>query len=397
MILLRNNLSTTKAVAAAAALLCMQTCTMNFAAFAAEAPPAVVPGAPIDLPKNMKPIITTPDRAVEDLQAHGIGVAEDQLIEFLKSGLPRTTNLPGRPEEKSQLVIDAMARLAREKSSAAVPVLMQIARFDTSVGAFKVVEYDVAQTSPQTKDDFRVRAYRLVQYNAVTALGVIGDKRSAELVHSILQQEKTAAGQIQYAICLASLGNAAGIDYLIPLISQQNRRESAAAAKAFYFITGQDFGYTVNTPVRLRKTLPARYAQWWAQNRASFRPDAAAIDRRRSEPPSATVYTARSSRDLLKLAANYFDLNNTLGSAAARQQIADAGKTLNKEFEKIAMDPMEDLDVRMEAMNWYFAANRSDPLEILKKLRRDENPEVADKAHTLLEQIAEEQGQPRAR
>lgn len=395
MTLLRNNPSKTKAVATAAAFLCMQICMIPPVASAAEETPVVVPGAPIDLPKHMKPIITTPDRAVEDLTAHGIGVAEDQLIDFLKKGLPRTSNLPERPEEKSQLVIDAMAKLAREKSSAAVPVLMQIARFDTNIGAFNVVEYDVAKTSPQTRDDFRVRAYRLVQYNAVTALGVIGDKRSAELVQSILQQEKTAAGQIQYAICLASLGNAAGIDYLLPIINQQNRRESAAAAKAFYYITGQDFGYTVHSPIRLRKTLPGRYAQWWAQNRATFRPDPAAIDRRRSEPPSATVYTARSSRDLLKLAANYFDLNNTLGSAAARQQIADAGKTLNKEFEKIATDPMEDLDVRMEAMNWYFAANRSDPLDILKKLRRDENPEVADKANTLLEQIAEEQGRPR--
>jgi hypothetical protein len=359
------------------------------AASGQSANPPVAP-MPADLPKDMKPVYAAPDRAAEDLKAHGIGAGEDELIAFLKNGLSRTTNLPQRPAEKSQLVIDAMAKLARLRSAAAVPVLMQIARFDTSLGAFKVIEFDVAKTSPPTRDDFRVRAYRLIQYNAITALGVIGDPQATGLIRSILQQESAAGAQIQYAICLASLGDTSGVNHLISLINLQNRRESAAAAKAFYFITGQNFGYTENTPVRLRKTLPSRYAQWWAQNSSSFRPDAQAIEERRQKPPTMSVYTARSSRDLLKLAANYFDFNNTLGSAAAREQISQAGKSWNKEFERIALDVNEDLDVRMEAMNWYFEANRSDPLEVLKKLRKDENPEIVDKANTLLEQIAEE-------
>src|SRR5690606_19544218 len=130
---------------------------------------AAAANAPTDLPSDMKPIYAAPDRATEDLKAHDIGVAEDQLVAFLKNGLPRTSNLPERPAEKSQLVIDAMARLARMKSKDAVPVIMQIAKFDTTVGAFRVVELDVNKTSPQSRDDFRVRAYRLIQYNAITA------------------------------------------------------------------------------------------------------------------------------------------------------------------------------------------------------------------------------------
>ncbi len=332
-----------------------------------------------------------PDRITEDLTSHEIGTSEQQLISFLKNGLSKMTNLPERPVEKSQLVIDAMATLARMRSTDAVPVLIQIARFDTTVGAFRVVEYDVTKTSPQARDEFRLRAYRLIQYNAINALGLIGDPRAADLVRAIIQQEKEAGAQIQYSLCLASLGDPTGIDYLVNLINLQNRRESAAAAKAFYYITGKSFGYTEDSPVRARKALAGQYTQWWQQNRGSFRVNPDAVRERRLDPDDQMRYAPRSTRDLLKLAANYFDFNNKLGSAEARKKIADAGASLNQEFEQIATDPMEDLDVRMEALNWYFAANRSDPLDILRKLRRDENPEIADKANTLLEQIAEEQ------
>jgi hypothetical protein len=143
--------------------------------------------------------------------------------------------------------------------------------------------------------------------------------------------------------------------------------------------------------VRARATLAAKYLQWWQQNGQIFKLDAAAVRERRLAPENARAFPPRSTRDLLKLAANYFDFNNTLGSADARKQIGAAGKTLNSDFKRIATDPMEDLDVRMEAMNWYFEANRSDPLDILKGLRKDENPEISDKANTLIEQIAEEE------
>lgn len=345
---------------------------------------------PTDLPKDLKPLYTAPDRVTEDLISHGVGTSEQALIEFLKNGLQKTSGLPERPLEKSQLVIDAMAVLSKLKSKAAVPVIMQIAKFDTSLGAFRVIELDVQKTSPQARDEFRVRAYRLIQYNAINALGLMGDIRAAELIRTILTQEQAAGAQIQYALCLASLGDSSGLDYLIPLINLQNRRESAAAARAFYMITGQDFGFTEDSPVRARKALSVKYAQWWNQNRDTFSVNPAAVIERRLNPKTETIYAARSTRDLLKLASNYFDFNNTLGSADARTSIKNAGTSLNKEFERIALDPMEDLDVRMEAMNWYFEANRSDPLELLKKLRRDENPEITDKAHTLIDQIADE-------
>jgi len=347
--------------------------------------------APADLPKDMKPIYNNPDRISEDFKAHGITDTETGLIQFLEKGIDVSGKLPERPLEKSQLIIDAMARLANMRSQAAADIISRIARFDGTVGAFKLVEYDVSKSSPQAKSDFRVRAYRLIQYNAVNALGLIGSSQDCELVRAILKQDQTPGAQIQYSLSLACMGDASGMPYLLNLINQKNRRESAAAAKVFYYITGQDFGYTKNTPVRARAALAAKYIQWWQQNGQNFKLDANAVRERRLAPENSRAFPARSTRDLLKLAANYFDFNNTLGSADARKQIGAAGKTLNSDFKRIATDPMEDLDVRMEAMNWYFEANRSDPLDILKGLRKDENPEISDKANTLIEQIAEEE------
>ena len=84
-------------------------------------------------------------------------------------------------------MLSVVARMATYiGTAAAVPVLMQVARFDTSLGAFKVIEFDVSKSTVQSRDDFRVRAYRLIQYNAITALGVIGDPRAAELIRAIL-------------------------------------------------------------------------------------------------------------------------------------------------------------------------------------------------------------------
>lgn len=352
------------------------------------------PVKPADLPKDMKAISTEPDRVEEDFKAHGLSLSEDGLVDLLENGFPLKDKMPERPMEKSQLVIDAMTRLTKMKSQKTIPVLIKIARFDRSVGCFKIVEYDVRNSSAQSRDDFRIRAYRLLQFNAVNALGLLQAKSGIDTVRTVLQQEKSAGAQIQYAITLGCMGDSSGVDYLISLIGQKNRKESAAAAIAFYYITGKDFGYTRNSPVRARNALAPQYAQWWNQYRGSFKPDADQVLERRLNPPSDLPKAPRSTRDLLKLAANYFDFNNTYGSSDAREKLRSSGSSLNSEYKRIASDPVEDIDVRMEALNWYFEANRrsakADPLNILNDLRKDENPEVVDKANTLLQQIAED-------
>ncbi len=90
---------------------------------------------------------------------------------------------------------------------------------------------------------------------------------------------------------------------------------------------------------------------------------------------------------MLKVAARYFDFHNRIKSVEVRATLKQQGMALNPEYERIAQDPMEDLDVRMEAMNWYYEANREKSAALFNRLRKDENPEIVDKAHALIDQI----------
>ena len=325
-----------------------------------------------------------------ELRQCGVSLDAQGLIAFLQQGVPDAVRLPEEPQEKCQLVIDAMAKLAQAKATEAGPVLQRIASVDLPAGVKQMLDVDLRNTAPDGREDFKNRALLLLQYNAVNALSLIGDRSSLPLLRNIFKTETNPAARVQYAICLASLGDASGVDALVEIIQRLNRRESAAAARAFMIITGQDFGYTEHTPVKARRSRAGMYNQWWSSNRRDFRPDVAAVNQRRVEPVSGTVYQPRSTRDLLKLAANYFDFNNATKSVEARQALKDGGTSMNGELERIAQDTNEDLDVRMEAMNWYFEANRSDSKSLMKRLKRDENPEIVDKANTLLDQIEDE-------
>lgn len=333
-------------------------------------------------------------RPVAELRAHGVEPNPRDLIKFLEEGLPKGHPMPKEPAEKCQLVINAMAQLAEAKSKEAVSVLHKIASLKPPAGVQQLLEYDVNLTSPETRQAFRNQALKLMQYNAVNALSLIGESSSSSVMRSVYQAEQEVGARIQYAVCLASVGDPTGVDYLVQVIQQANRRESAAAARAFVIITGQDFGYTENTPVRARRTRSQLYAQWWQGNRGSFRVDREAVLERRANPIAQAAYEPRTTRDLLKLACNYFDFRNSTKSYEARRALSEAGGSLNKELERIAVDDNEDLNVRMEAMNWFYEANRITSKTLFKKLRRNENPEIADKANTLLEQIAENETKP---
>lgn len=344
----------------------------------------------IKLPENKKPVEKEIDYAAINLGRFKIAADEISLITFLEKGLPSYDNLPREPVEKSQLIIDAMAKLAELKSEKAVQLLIKIASFDKSVGAFNIVEHDVRNTSPQSQDTFRRQAYRLVQFNAVIALGIIGNPEAVPTVRRILMAETTPASALQYALVLGQLGSAEGLPVLVQVIQQQNRKESAAAAKAFYIITGKDFGYTENTPIRGRREKAALYSQWLNQVSGTLAIDKNKVNERMSEPAKILRYEPRTLRDYLNVASYYFDFNNKANSVEVREKLRQAGTSLNKEYMSIASDPNEDLNIRIEAMNWYFEANRSDPLNFLKNLRKDENPEIRDKAQTVMDQIAEE-------
>jgi hypothetical protein len=330
------------------------------------------------------------DREVAELAAFGISQRPADLIRFLESGFPPGTDrtkFPEKPEEKAQLAVHAIALLARAKSSEAVDILLRIAALNPPQGVAQVVEFDTQRTLPEGRDQFRQRAFRLLQYNAGNALGIIGDPRAITVVQQLFNGERNTAAKIQYALTLACLGDSSGVDFLVQVILLENRRESAAAAKVFYFVTGQNFGFTDQTSVKSRRSRARMYRDWWKANKTGFQVNPKMVMARRLQPETPAVVEPRSTRDLLKLSSHYFDFNNALRSRDAREQLARAGNSINAELQKTALDEMEDIDVRIEALNWFYEANRADSRAFLKKLRKDENPEIVDKANALLDAI----------
>lgn len=324
------------------------------------------------------------------LATHGVGGSREELIRFLEQGFgPNVdrTKLPPKPVEKTQLAIDAMGALAAMRANEAVPVLMKIAGADLPPGVAQLMEEDLSKTRPESQSAFREKALRLLRYNAVVALGVMGNRNAIPVIQQALGAEPSIAARIQYVLALASLGDSSGVDYLVQVIGMENRRESAAAAQAFFLITGQDLGYTDATPVRLRRERARKYKDWWKANRGSFKADAQAVLQRRANPPGEKPFEPRNTRDLVKLSTYYFDFDNKMRSRDARERLQRAGRAISPDLQKIAMDPAEDIDVRLEAMNWLCVNSGEEARSIFKKLKRDENPEIAEKAQVLIDDL----------
>lgn len=325
-----------------------------------------------------------------ELKANGLSATPESCLRLLRDGLPANVDpqkLPPTPPEKTQLAVDAMAIIAKTRFQPATETLLSIARQDFPKGVQQLMDIDLRATSPENRELFRARAAEILQYNATNALGLLGDKRALPVVISVFEAETRIAPKIQHALTLASLGDARGLDFLVEVINLQNRRESVAAAKAFALITGQDFGYTDQTPIKKRRQIARAYQRWWEENKKTFQLDGKIVIARRLAPEEPQSYEPRTTRDLLKLSSQYFDVQNKPRVIAARERLAAAGAAQNPELEKLMFDEMEDLNIRLEAMNWYYEINRQRAKDVFKRLRKDANPEIADKASALLEKI----------
>ena len=357
--------------------------------FACSAPGVGQTPAPSPVSRSaVEAVLQNPE--VTDLRNHGVSLDPASLLQLLERGIPDSAmrrGLPDKPHEKSQLAVYAMARLAAAKHADAVPALIGIAALNPPPGVEALLRIDIQNTSPENREEFRRRALKLLQFNAINALGLIGDTAALAVMRAAFNEERHPAARIQHAISMANVGDPGGVDFLVQVMQMMNRRESAAAARAFYIITGQDFGYTENTALKMRGPKAKEYANWWRANRAAFQVDREGVSRRRLEPSPMPAFQPRNTRDLVKLSAYYFDFNNQYRTFEARRQLEQAGKTLNNDFLRLMNDEAEDLDVRLEAMNWFYEFNRGDARRALRRLRSDENPEVVDKANSLLEQI----------
>ena len=125
------------------------------------------------------------------LNACGISLSPPKLVEFLERGFPQ-----GSPWEKiltepipaTQLTIFAIKELARKQSRLAVPVLIKTARGEFTPGERALVNYDCSALSPSRQKKEKSLLYEYIRFNAVNALGLIGDTRGLPVLQQVFEK-----------------------------------------------------------------------------------------------------------------------------------------------------------------------------------------------------------------
>ncbi len=328
--------------------------------------------------------------ALDTLARHGVRPAPEALIDFLENGFAAGTlvsALPAAPPEKTQLLIFAMQALGKAGKREAFGAIARFAESRPSPGALEIVRRDSMLAPAAERGKRQQELLEYLKYNAAVALGFLGDPRGAPILRQLFETETNAIERCQYALCLACVGDASGVEFLVLEVAKANRDSSVAAAKSLYYITGQDLGFASTSPIRLRERLAEDCQRWWAEIRSDFRLEPAAIIRRRLDPIPPPRIPLSGVSNLLLAASDYADLSNARGSRTAANQLDQMGPSLAEELEPILKDPMADLRVRREAIRRYAALKEKSGKRALKKLFDDENPEIAEYARHAVEAI----------
>ncbi len=331
--------------------------------------------------------LAQPQTNLDLLAAHNIAPSASGIISFLHSGwavLPSKATMPEFPTEKTQLLILAIEELGKARERRAVDVLLNIAQGKLSDGVEELIQHDLARLPLERQATQRQFMLALLRYNAVNALGLIGDARALPVVQQLATEETNARLKCRYILALACLGGAPDINFLAAQIKRANQAESVTAAQIFYLITGVSYRLTPTTPLKARRLAAEKYETWWRQNRETFSVNPGAVIRRRLTPSVEAKRPLTSLRNLLDAAGHILDINGQYQSYEARQQLETLGPSMLPDLEKIVWDEMEDLRIRRQAIIYYAQLCGKKAKRTLKKLRKDKNPEISQLARSLL-------------
>ena len=335
-----------------------------------------------------------PTGAEERLVLAGLPTTTSGILNWFSIGLRDGHDLASQyseklPKERTQLGVDAITVLGTKRSNTSVPVLIEICTGRLPLGLTQLIEIDVMNTVSDEREPFRTQVMRIYKYNAAVALGEIGDNRALPVVFSSFQNESSPSAKMQLALSVALLGSSDSVGWLISIVGSEDKRIGYAASRTFYFITGQDFGLTLTTSNKKRKTIIPKYSDWWNGKKTAFVPDQVSIRARRATPSLETRNMDNSLRGQLKMCTNYADFRNFEKITQIREALKNRGFSMNKDLEGIIFDDMEDVDIRMEALNIYYDNNthssqgRAGMKKVLEKAMRLNDAEIAEKAKLL--------------
>lgn len=331
------------------------------------------------------------DYSIKILTSLGIKPNPETMLAFFEKGPSRPLDgkvLAEHGIPATQIMIIIMQEFTRVQYKPAVPLLIKTAQGEYTWGQLSLVDFDCQRSPRSSQDNQRRFYYEFLKYNAVNALGLIGDPTALPVLEGIYNTSPQGYGRTNAALAMASLGYGAGIVDIVKEAAGKNRRRAAEACRALSYITGIQFDYDLQTPVIRRKRTAEKVEQWWKNNRDTFRPNGDEIRERRLNPPLVLPPSLISLREMLLAASNLNDPDNKFRSMDAREQLANLGTGVIRQMRLYCLDPEEDLNIRMEALRRYSQIAPRDDLEkVLKKTRKDGNPEISNLSKNLLEQL----------
>jgi hypothetical protein len=322
------------------------------------------------------------------LKIAGVPSAPDKILEFVQKGSPATINIKAINEQSipaTQIAISGIQELTRHRYQPAIPILIQTAKGDFTPGQKSLVDYDCESVSPSQRDEKRSQLSDFLRFNALNALGLLGNPEVLPILQEIFRNSSPSLFKINAALGMACLDNGEGIEYLVRQVESNSRYLGQEAAVALSFITGADFDFGPYTPISRRERTVKSIKKWWKENQQIFRPNGKEILERRLNIQTLPPSEIRSIRDIVRAAGNYGDLDNRMKSLDAREKLAGLGNSILPELKTMCLDVEDDLNIRMEALRRYARlADWNDAKEVLKKGKKDKNPEIRDLCKNLL-------------
>lgn len=339
------------------------------------------------------PSIAQETSPMDILLEHKIDFETPSLLKFLEEGFPQRVNwsgFPKNPPEKTQLLIYAIQEMGKRHKKEAVPLLIKYADLDLPKGAAQIVQHDIETFPINEREREQSRLYSYLRYNTLNSLGWIRDKEALPVVKKYFLSETQDIVKIQYALNLGMLGDTESIDYLVKIIQKDDHTESVLAATNLFYLTGVNAGISMNTSAAKRREQAKAVNDWWIKNKEGFKIDTGIASKRRLETIDDTPKVPEGSIRALLLASSYYlDFTNKYKSYDAREELKKRGESLLPEYEKIALDVYEDLRIRSEAIRKYYSLKQKKSKHLLKKLLKDENPQIVELSDKLLKQIKE--------
>ena len=310
------------------------------------------------------------------------------MIAFLQNGFSQEAirrSLPAEPVVKSEVANKAIEELGLSQSREAVPILMQIAAGEIPPGVALLLRQDV-EMLPVRDADFLVGRYQqALRRNACVALGLIGDPAAADTILATMRQISDPVMVSEGAVALGLLGDSRG---LLPLIAAVRDPEDPGLASVFaaiFYLTGRNYDITEVTPVARRREAVDQFREWYEADGRDLQPARSEILRRRERGIEVPPLPVEDLRGALRATR---DMDNYDRRYAGRERLRQLGPGAAPQLRQIAVDPLEDLDIRRAAMTYYAGADSAQARKDMKSLaKKDENPIIREHAESLIADI----------